>query len=219
MNEKLRRYVEELFKEAPQTKKAIELKEEMIQNLQEKYQDLVREGKSEEAAYNIAVASIGDISVLLDGLREHSAPDRFTQEMMMKSRNRSAILVSIAVMLYILCVLPAMFLDSMQGPALMFIMIAVATGLLVFNNMTKPRRVRMDDTVVEEFREWKAKNSELNQVMRSVSAALWALTIALYFIISFTTMAWYVTWVIFLLAGAIQAIIKAVLDLKKAGRS
>ena len=72
--------------------------------------------------------------------------------------------------------------------------------------------------MVEEFPEWKAKNSEINQVFRSVSIALWALAIALYFIVSFTTMAWYITWVIFLIAGAVQAILKAVFDLIKAGR-
>ena len=141
MSEKLRRYVESLFEEAPPTKKTIELKEEMIQNLEEKYQDLLEEGKSEEAAYNIAVASIGDIGSLLEELRKTSVENTYSQEMLIKSRNRSAILVTIAVMMYILCLLPAMFLDSVKGPVMMFIMIAVATGLLVF---TKLKKARMD---------------------------------------------------------------------------
>lgn len=36
-------------------KKAVEVKEEILQNIVDKYHDLVAEGKSEEAAYNIAL--------------------------------------------------------------------------------------------------------------------------------------------------------------------
>ena len=39
-----------------------------MQNLYDKYDDLLREGKTEEAAYNIAVAGVGDISPLLEEL-------------------------------------------------------------------------------------------------------------------------------------------------------
>jgi len=59
MENKIRDYLEDLFADAPQTKKVYELKEEMFQNLIEKYRDLLAEGMPEEAAYNIAVAGIG----------------------------------------------------------------------------------------------------------------------------------------------------------------
>ena len=49
------------------------MKEEILQNLTEKYNDLLSDGKSEVAAYNIAVAGIGDISELIEELkREHA---------------------------------------------------------------------------------------------------------------------------------------------------
>ena len=76
MEDKLRAHMDHLFREVPLTKKSVELKEEILQNLVDKYHDLIAEGKSEEAAYNIAVASVGDISELLDSLKEESAaPD------------------------------------------------------------------------------------------------------------------------------------------------
>ena len=67
MNEKLRHYIDDLFANAPSTVRAVELKEEMYQNLMDKYNDLINEGKSEESAYNIAVASIGDVDSLITG--------------------------------------------------------------------------------------------------------------------------------------------------------
>ena len=57
MEDKLRAFIDTLFEDAPAGKKAVELKEEMLQNLNDKYNDLLSEGKSEEAAYNLAVLS------------------------------------------------------------------------------------------------------------------------------------------------------------------
>ena len=43
--------MDHLFREVPPTKKSVELKEEILQNLVDKYHDLINEGKNEEAAY------------------------------------------------------------------------------------------------------------------------------------------------------------------------
>ena len=51
MKEKIRKHINGLFTEAPKTRKAMELKEEMIQNTIEKYEDLVSEGY-QEAGYS-----------------------------------------------------------------------------------------------------------------------------------------------------------------------
>lgn len=50
MENKLRAYMDHLFQDVPNTKKAVEVKEEILQNIVDKYHDLVAEGKSEEAA-------------------------------------------------------------------------------------------------------------------------------------------------------------------------
>ena len=78
MENKLRAYMEELFSEVTPTKQAVELKEEILQNLMDKYHDLLAEGKSPEAAYNIAVASIGDTDELLSTLKQGT--QTFSQE-------------------------------------------------------------------------------------------------------------------------------------------
>lgn len=72
MENKLRAYMDHLFQDVPNTKKAVEVKEEILQNIVDKYHDLVAEGKSEEAAYNIAIASIGDLDELLASLKDSS---------------------------------------------------------------------------------------------------------------------------------------------------
>lgn len=219
MQEKLREYMDDLFQDAPKTRKVIELKEEILQNLTDKYNDLIAEGKTEEAAYNIAVASVGDVQELIDNLKNEPMPGKNyeTSGVAEYYRKRSAILVSVAVALYILCVIPPMiFLNNpILGPVLMFVMIAIATGLLIYNNMTKPRKGENDGTVVAEFKEWKEKNSSKRQAYKAISAAIWSLAVAVYILVSFTTSAWHISWIIFLIAAAIDSAVKAVFDLKR----
>lgn len=217
MNEKLRNYIESLFEDAPKSKQAVELKEEILQNTIDKYNDLLAEGKGEEASFNIAVAGIGDVSELLNNLRAADyAANQYTKAEIEASKKRSALFVSVAVMLYILCIIPCIIFNSSYiGPVLMFMMIALATGLIIYNSKTRIQYNKRDDTIVENFKEWNTEKNERGSLRKSINSSIWALTLALYFIISFTTGAWYITWVIFLISGAIENIIKACFELKK----
>ncbi len=215
MQAKFRAYMDHLFAQTQPTKAAVELKEEMIQNLTDKYNDLLAEGKTPEAAFNIATASIGDISELLEQLKqEENQIPRYTEEQIQRSRQRSALCISIAVMLYILCVVPCIIWPR-YGVILMFVMIAAATGLLIYNSMTKLSYKKTNDTVVEEFKEWKSESDERKKTVKSINSAIGTIFLVLYFVISFSTGAWYITWLIFLISGAVQNIVKACFDLKQ----
>lgn len=216
MKNKLRNFIESLFEDAPKNKQTIELKEEMLQNLIDKYNDLVDSGKSSEAAYNIATASIGDIHELIRQIEKREENNPLFEQNYDKGRKRFALLLSISVMLYILCVVPVILLeDSVLGVVIMFVMVAIATGLILYNNMTKPKYLKKDSTVVEEFKEWKANSTEKNTLYQSITKVMWSCITILYFIVSFLTMAWHITWIIFLIGSAIQGIIRAIFELKK----
>jgi len=222
MEDKLRRYIDGLFARTAPTKKAIELKEEMLQNLNDKYSDLLSEGKTPEAAYNIAVAGIGDVSGLLDELEPEVVFDEsFVTEIEM-ARQKNAMITAVSVMLYILSILPMVVLALTNshrtmsiGIPVMLLMVAVATGLLIYNNMTKPRYLRNQDTMVDEFREWQSGSNNRKSLRRAISSAMWAILVALYFIISFGSSAWHLTWIVFLLGAAIEAVINIFFTIKK----
>lgn len=242
MEEKLRAYMEQLFRDVPDSEQAREIKEEILHNITDKYHDLLAEGKSEEAAYNIAIEGIGDLSELLDSLKQNTSGgagsagpsvgngtgggqgsagegNSVYQAEYMEWKKKSAIRTSVAIMLYILSIIPPIISsellnDEVAGPCGMFIFIAVATAILVFNNMSKPVKpayTKKGETVADEFMEWKHHTDVRKQSFRSINSALWSIVVALYFVISFTTMAWHVTWVIFLLGAAAQSILKAVI--------
>ena len=170
--------------------------------------------------WEIAIASIGDLDELLASLKDSSqTPNQMDSENYMAWRKKSAIRISVAIMLYILCVTPPIITDSLHlpdaiGACGLFVFIAIATGIIIYNSMTKPRYTKMDDTFMEDFKEWKSKNDTNKQAMRAIKSALWVFITALYFVISFTTMAWHISWVIFLIGAALESIIKAVFELK-----
>ena len=165
MKKKLRDYIDMIFADAPDCRRTKELKEEMYANVCDKYDDLIAEGKSEAAAYNISVSSIGDISELIDSIREEEyghfdmpfdgeQTQTYTDEetrQIERYRVRSGIMTSIAVALYILCWIPLVLIASILemngksseaggiiGIVVMMIMIAVATVLMILKSSLKP---------------------------------------------------------------------------------
>lgn len=217
MTEKLRGYIDELFMDAPPIKKTIEIKEEILQNLTEKYNDLIAEGKSEDAAYNITVAGIGDMSELIEELKtsKESRAEYFNDPRRKKAKQRNAAFVSIAVMLYILSIVPAILSPGVPGVIIMLLLIAIATGLLIYNGMTRSNTEQNDETLASEFREWRESNNTRKSTLRSIRQALWAITLVLYFLISFATGAWHITWLIFIIAVAVNNIVKTFFDNKE----
>ena len=209
MNEKLRCYIDDLFANAPSTVRAVELKEELFQNLTDKYNDLIAEGKSEEAAYNIAIASIGDVDSLISGLSGTKSVE--TQA----SKKRSGIFVSIAIALYILSPVPVIWIQNEAGVVLLFLFVAVATALLIYNGVTREKYVKTDDTMVEDFKEWKHQGRQKNKAAEAIIGSFWLIAVCVYIVVSFMTGAWHITWIIFLIAAAIASMIRGLFMLKQ----
>ena len=269
MKQKLREYIDLVFadaeKRAPGNQRVADLKEEILQNLYEKYDDLIANGKSPAAAYNAAVAGVGDISGLLDAVSgggSDSRPETVSRdsgggsgqtreeppkrprfltaeerEAEQKYRKKAAVLRSVATALYILCWVPlvvlGVVLDDVGGAiglALMFLMIAGATAMNVYRNASRPDFVEDpdkrgddgdgDDDGDDDDNHDADGGSRKGRPRRSpvygaVSGALWALTLCAYLLVSFLTGAWYITWMIFLIAATVDNIIKAIFDLRR----
>jgi hypothetical protein len=224
MKESLRSHLELLFEDAPKTRKAFELKEELITNSVERYDDLLKSGVAPEDAYKNVVNSLGNVSDLFNGLEE-------TTEEEMKIENEKikklALIKAVAVGLYILGAVIFLgfaaigynfypFIDpDVTGLIIMLIIDIVPTCMLVYVSNAYPKYKMVDTTVVEEFKAWKSKNQKNRAVKGAVWMIIWTLTIILYFIISFATMAWYISWIIFLIGICATAITELVFRLKE----
>jgi len=70
--------------------------------------------------------------------------------------------------------------------------------------------------VVEEFKEWSNDNKKAKSVRGgAISSLVWTLTILIYLLLSFWTGAWYITWILFLVAVCIEAVVTLVFRIRE----
>ncbi len=224
MNEKMRAHIETLFEKAPRTRKAYELKEELLANSEERYQDLVASGVSQEDAFKHVISSIGNVTELFQGLEEANEKDRLEVE---ERLNKNAIMKSLAIGLYIFGVvvffgcaftggriLPRIDMTAM-GIVLMLLIDIIPTCMLIYIGARYPKYMRKEDTIVEEFKEWKSDTLKNKSIKSAALAVLWTFILLIYFAISFLTFAWYATWIIFVAGACLHAIVELLFRLKE----
>ena len=215
MKEQIRKEVNILFQNAPNTKRANDLKDEIISNAEDKYEDLVKQGTSEEEAIQTVIKEIGNVDELIEELNKNNPiHTQYVEE----ARKKTGLIVSICVGLYILSIIACIVLDELGLPdfitASSFLSIAgVSTCVLIYHFMTKPKYKKYDDTIVEEFKEWKGKKDKNKEIKKTIDSIIWTLTVIVYLVISFTFKIWYISWIIFLIASLIENIIKLIFKL------
>ncbi len=224
---KIREYVDELFEKAPRTKQALDLKEEIIVNAEEKFSDLVADGYRDEDAFGVVIHSIGNVEELFKEL-EPNVSEQSNPVMDEKNKKKKALYTAIAVGIYIFAG-AVFFFFVMMDDAMMytgkfdltFMGLIVAalicippTIMLVYSSMLNPQYKKTEDNIVEDYKEWKSGNAKDKEVRKAISSIIWTVTVIIYFLISFNTMAWHITWIIFLIAGCIESIVRLMYSIK-----
>ncbi len=206
MRDQLRQYVELLFAGAQNCE---DIKQEILQNTLDRYDDLIAEGKVPEAAYRLAITGIGDVNEIL-GIKSQAvhAPSAPSSEEDTDEKKRKR---ALAIALYILCPVPVLLMGSFDseifniiGVCGLFILVAIATYLMVTNSVK--------DAEEDNPKKQKPK------ILKSIHNLSWAIGLAVYFVLSFATNAWYITWIIFPLIGAVNGLVTAIFDLKEANK-
>lgn len=123
---------------------------------------------------------------------------------------KKALFTTVAVMLYILSVVVIIFFSTVLcspivGVCVFFIVIAIATGLLIYIEMTKP--------LTNEKKKEKVLTRE-DRLYKRITSVLALFVLAIYLIVSFLTMAWGVTWILWIVYVLLTEIIKLGFSLK-----
>ena len=124
-----------------------------------------------------------------------------------RERQNRAFRSMAAIILIVCSIMPVIMIRTRFGPALMFLMVATGIGLLVYNSVIKPtyhKPESPDCGYVPGGAEYCAKTGshveDTGKKRRSfeLHIILWTLILAIYFVYSFISGAWYISWVIFL---------------------
>lgn len=202
MRNKLISYVDLLFAGNPDTE---DIKQEILQNTLDRYDDLIAQGKSPEAAYSLAISGIGDISEIIGSAASQGASDNQSGGKGKKNEGDSKLLRAVAVALYILCPVPLFIIQNEIGLCLLLVMVAVATALMVISNSQK--RKEQNVYVIHLTPQQKLR--------KSIRSVINTAGLVIYFVISFATGAWFITWLVFPIAATISELVGACMDLKE----
>ena len=213
MREQLANYVNLLFAGTTGTE---EIKQEILFNTLDRYDDLIAQGKAPEAAYRLAMTGIGDIDEILAQERpvesqpkaepftysESAAqPDPDEKE---KKVRRAA-----AIAMYICCPVPLFILGDVLGLCLMLVLIAAATALLVMNG-------DKDEQPAASTVNTSGRSESARSLIKTIKKFNTLISIIVFLVLSFVTGAWYITWMVFPLFSCINGLIAACIDLKEA---
>lgn len=158
--ETIRMYLDNMFSALPTTAQMTEIKNNILSNMEEKYNELKAAGKSENEAIGIVISEFGNIDELVSELGIKREEETENYPMISKEETYSYIAVKKTCGLQIgfgvfLCILaPAslilfnqLFEDGVFGPKLMndtgsvlsliplFLLVAVAVGIFIFSGM------------------------------------------------------------------------------------
>ena len=200
MKDQLKQYVDLLFAGSPENE---DMKQEILQNTLDKYDDYIDQGKTPEAAYRLAISGIGDVNEVLSSSApvEPTSPvpqqSRYTQEQRKHMR-------ATAIGMYIASVIPVIALNDIGngaiGVCLMFMLLAAATVLIILASREE-----------EKEKENEKEDGPKHPIYKALSGAV---TLAIYLLVSFASGAWHITWLIFPISAAIDGIVKAIFQLK-----
>lgn len=219
MNIKIKKHVDSLFSTVPYSKKATELKEEIMADMEANYNDCLSQGKTEQEAFRTACDSLGDIESVIESL----IPEKDIIEKIDRYKRFRAVLTSIAVFLYILGVAVIVAMSSLSdlfgsniidssilGTVIFIVMAAIATGLIVFSRMTIPQDVipYIKKGNIDE-KENIDTSTKKGRFLKGFLNCHWTIITIIYLVISFATHAWESTWIIFLIGKAIEKAVKA----------
>lgn len=116
--------------------------------------------------------------------------------------------IAVAVMLYIFAVLAivicsAQFGQPIIGVSIFFMFIAIATGILIYNGIYYSKESSDEKNVKED------------NILKQISSIIYTIGVIIYLLVSFITMAWNITWIIFIIVGLINQIVRLIYSVSK----
>lgn len=164
----IRTYLDNLFKNLPQTDDVLKAKAELLANMEDKYNELMASGKTENEAIGIVISEFGNIDELLeelglsrDGNNENQPEGRHLSLADVKNyigvRTKGSYGIGLGVLLCICAPIALILLEGFAiggelgeaiGVSILLVQIAIAVGLFVINGMNLGRYDYMESDIL-----------------------------------------------------------------------
>lgn len=220
MNIEIKKYIDDLFLNIPHSREVTELKEELLYNMSENYDNYIRQGKTEEEAYDLVINDSKDLDEMLADIPTH---EELAQEAHY-FRKRNAKNTAIGVAMYII---GAAFLVGLGGYGdylgkpdfygligllILLLISAGATGLIVYTQMSTPSEYKWMNSDMKN--NYSNLDSRQKRTLNNLLSIYWGIATFIYLVISFKTGRWDITWIIWILANIFASIITTSFEIK-----
>lgn len=170
--ETIKTYLDNLFANLPKTVKVMELKDNILANMEDKYNELKSQGKTENEAIGIVISEFGNIDELVNELGIQKNTDspkgvlvtRVEAEGYLQVKRVNGLQIGIGVLLCILAPAALILLSTlvengviftnlsedaayMPGLIALFVLITTAVGIFIYSGMSFERYKYMEEGV------------------------------------------------------------------------
>lgn len=200
----IKNYLENIFARLPKTKAIIKLKEDMLNNMNDKYQELKDAGKSENEAIGIVISEFGNIDELLFelGINKNTIEeeeilktiDKEEAQNIINVREKYLKVINAGVWLTIMaiasCVLTSV-ISTTYGVFVLLSLISISVGMFIYSGFQLHEYEYLSKEIFNLTFEAKSYVSELKEEFQNkfrisiiVGVVLCILSIALFAVIS-----------------------------------
>ncbi len=218
----LKYYVDGLFKDVPNSEAVSELHDEILSNLEERYDDCIKGGMTPQRAYAAVIGTMGDVSSLIEQV---SGTGKHTAGIFEKVSPRSRLMHKYSY------VFTSDNLKAIKGAAIavMWLLIVIAFFLMTFNGGAEfawliflvgaalTVGINMAVSIAKISRNGESRENRvkiLKSVHGNVTAIMWLTIVIMYFLISINSRQWDMTWLIFIFGAIAQIILTTVFKIQ-----
>ena len=115
----------------------------------------------------------------------------------------TSIFIYFAAVAFLMIAIPVQHANPIIASSIFLLLIGWGTVRIIRHYMSKPK-----------FEKTKAEKRQ-NSIQRQINGIISCICVAIYFIVSFITFAWHITWIIFVINGLICQVVKLIFMLKE----
>ena len=138
-------------------------------------------------------------------LKNNAFSNELEEEKLKTSKKAKGIAISVVLyflgVVFIMIAIPVMKMNPIVAPALFLLICGIATGIIIYVCIKYKKEKTLEET----------ENDKLRNQISNVAAIIFTI---IYLIISFKTMAWHLTWIIWIIFGLFEEILKLIFMLR-----
>ena len=140
---------------------------------------------------------------LLKGEKRENIEQPEKQQDFKKERAKGialGVLTYFIAIVWIMISIPVLMINPIVGAGVFILICGIATYIIIYTCMT--------------YKKEKQEEKEKNPIIKRINEIIDIICFIIYMTISFLTMAWHITWIIFVICGLIKEIVKLIFELK-----